>query len=193
MQVHGLSTQLSPTIYVNHEQSPKPQPKGPLSQEGIDRAFARPQRLSNYVFKLDAQTFTILSGKNTQDCGVATATVNGRNIRVTNIPRTLIDIAVRPAYAGGVKHVAEVFKAAAHKVKVSTLLETLQAVAHKYPFHQALGYYLTLAGISPSKLLPLKEIGIHHRFYLDYGTTDVQLDDTWQVYVPAELNAEFNS
>ncbi|ANO49983.1 type IV toxin-antitoxin system AbiEi family antitoxin domain-containing protein [Woeseia oceani] len=185
--IHSLSQLRSPTIYVNKEQSKKPPPKGPLSQAAIDRAFANRQRRSKFVFEYEAQTFTILNGKHTEHSGVIEVPIGSRDIRVTNVPRTLIDITVRPGYAGGVTHVAEVFRSAVDKIDIDALLQTLQDIDHKYPFHQALGYYLTLAGIPQSQLAPLRAIGIKHKFYLDYGMSNPRLDDTWQVYVPADL------
>ena len=44
MILQGLCEESPKAIYVNYEQSPKP--KGSLSQEGIDRAFANAQRQS---------------------------------------------------------------------------------------------------------------------------------------------------
>ena len=184
---HGLSTRPSPTIYVNKEQSRKPAPKGSLSQPAIDRAFARRQRRSKYIFEYEKQTFTILSGKHTEDHGVGTVRNGRRDIRVTDIPRTLIDLAVRPGYAGGVTHVLEIFKAALNSIEIDDLLSTLQKVNHTYPFHQALGYYLTTAGVPKAQLEPLANLGIVHKFYLDYGMNDPHFDDTWQLYVPAEV------
>ena len=182
--VHGLTTKSAPTIYVNKEQSPKPPPKGSLSQSAIDRAFANKQRTSNYIFKLDRQSFTLLNGKHTGNYGVESLSIDGRAIRVTNIPRTLIDITVRPSYAGGIGRVIDVFKAAQGKVEVEELLKTLQHVNHKYPFHQALGYYLKVAGFSKSQLKPLSDLGLKHKFFLDYGMTNPAFDAIWQVYVP---------
>lgn len=113
--------------------------------------------------------------------------IGGRSIRVTDIPRTLIDITVRPGYAGGVTHVADIFKEARDRFQLDALLRTLQQINHKYPYHQAIGYYLTMAGVSYSRTKPLRDLGMAHQFYLDYGMTNPQLNNTWQIYVPAEL------
>ena len=190
VDIHGLSVKRSPTIYVNREQSVKPSPKGPLSQPAIDRAFAHRQRRSKYVFELDAQTFTLLNGKHTGDCGVETVSTGGREVRITSILRTLIDVAVRPAYAGGVAHVMAIFRKAADKIEIDALLEILGRLNYKYPYHQALGYYLAAAGLPDSTLERLRDIGITHKFYLDYGMTNPDLNDAWQVYVPADLTGE---
>src|SRR5713226_184703 len=46
----GLTEQIPKTIYINREQSPK-RPPTHLTQEGIDRAFSRAQRQSEYVLR----------------------------------------------------------------------------------------------------------------------------------------------
>ena len=45
--VHAVTNQLPKTIYINVEQSPKPQRARQLTQAGIDRAFSAKQRESN--------------------------------------------------------------------------------------------------------------------------------------------------
>lgn len=181
---HGLSREPAPTIYANKEQSPKTPPKGPLSQVAIDRAFTTKQRTSNYVFSLDGQSFTLLNGKYTGNYGIETIELDGRAIRVSNIPRTLIDITVRPSYAGGVAGVIGVFCAAKERLDLEVLLKTLQHLNHKYPFHQSLGYYPETAGFSAAELQPLRNLGIQFQFYLDYGMSNAVLNSDWNVYVP---------
>jgi hypothetical protein len=48
--LHGLLTFNPETIYLNREQSAKPVSNGPLSQDGIDRAFSKKQRTSQDVY-----------------------------------------------------------------------------------------------------------------------------------------------
>ena len=42
--LHGLTDQIPQTVYVNAEQSPKPKPRGGLTQASLDRAFRARQR-----------------------------------------------------------------------------------------------------------------------------------------------------
>jgi hypothetical protein len=65
MHLHGLTDRVSKTIYVNKEQSPKPQSRGVLTQPAIDRAFKSAPRVSNYAFISGPHQFVLLSGKNT--------------------------------------------------------------------------------------------------------------------------------
>lgn len=60
-----------------------------------------------YKSEEDSYRYTFLQKKtNSIDVGVKTI----KKIRVTDLERTLIDIAVRPAYSGGVFEVLEAFK-----------------------------------------------------------------------------------
>src|SRR5713226_624616 len=123
--LQGLTDQLPRTIYVNREQSPKPKSNS-LTQESINRAFSRKQRMSKYVYTYDGWQFTLLSGKNTGRLEVTTMTdPSGQHVDATKLERTLIDVVVRPAYAGGIYQVLEAYKAAKDRLSVNTLIATL--------------------------------------------------------------------
>ena len=68
--IHGLLSYNPETIYVNREQSAKPALDGPLSQEGVNRAFAKKQRTSQDVYSWGTTRIAILSGKNSGGLGV---------------------------------------------------------------------------------------------------------------------------
>ena len=125
--LHGLTDQIPKTIFVNYEQSAKPQSQGKLSQEGIDRAFSNRQRESKFWFDYEDYRLMLLSGKATGRLEVTTIKSElGESLDVTKLERTLIDIAVRPVYAGGVFQVLEAYKQAKDQVSVNTLLATLK-------------------------------------------------------------------
>jgi predicted transcriptional regulator of viral defense system len=178
----GLTQQQPKTIYVNKEQSKKPQPEGALSQEAIDRAFSRPQRRSNYVYRIDGFQIVQLSGKATGRAGV----IDDQTTRlpITSLERTLIDIAVRPRYSGGVFQVSQAFKEAANDLDASKLISLLGILNHRYPYHQALGFYLERAGADNYLLSRLRGYGLHFDFYLDYSIANPVLDKSWRVYYP---------
>jgi len=186
--LHGLTEQIPKVIYVNKEQSPKPAPEGPLSQGGIDHAFRNAPRVSNYTFKYDDYRITLLSGKNTGRLEVSEMTgPKGEVLEVTKLERTLIDIAVRPNYAGGVFEVLAAYRAAKDRVSFNTLLATLRKLSHVYPYHQAIGFYMERAGYEQAKLDRLRELGLNFDFYLTNRVAKPQYSPTWRIHYPEGL------
>ena len=99
LYLHGLAP--LDTIFVNHEQSPK-HSTSRLTQAGLNNAFKNPQRQSTYVFRYGTSIITFLNGKNTGGAGIVEMqSPAGERLRTTSLERTLIDVVVRPQYAGG--------------------------------------------------------------------------------------------
>jgi predicted transcriptional regulator of viral defense system len=185
---HGLSLQLPQTVYVNREQSPKPRPKGGLTQAAIDRAFQNKPRTSNYYFAYQGKKLLLLSGKSSGRYGVEPVELpTGEVLDTTNLERTLVDITVRPTYAGGVLEVLKVFREAATNVSLPALLSTLQRLDYIYPYHQAMGFYLQRAGFSNKELKGFRELGINYAFYLANHIVRPEYDADWRLYYPREI------
>lgn len=187
--LHALTPQIPRIVYVNKEQSPKPEPTGSLTQQGIDRAFANTPRTSNYVFVFEGTRIVLLSGKNTGNLEVSDVVgPTGQAFRATKLERTLIDITVRPNYAGGVFDVFRAFSAAVDRgVSIPTIIATLRRLNHVYPYHQSLGFYLQHVGAPMKSLQRLQELGLEYDFYLAHRMPEKQYDPTWRIYYPAGL------
>ncbi len=134
----------------------------------------------------DLGEVTLLSGKHTDGLEVGTAlTPRGRSVPTTKLERTLIDIAVRPDYAGGPSRVAAAYEQAVKRgISSNVLLATLTKLDYKYPYHQAIGYYLDRAGADGKLLDRLRSLGFSLDFYLNYGMKKRQLNQAWRIYVP---------
>ena len=87
---------------------------------------------------------------------------------MTCLERTLIDIVVRPRYAGGVFQAAQAFSQAAKEVDIPKLVSLLSRLNYRYLYHQALGFYLENAGNNDSRLGRLRD-PLQFDFYLDYS------------------------
>jgi hypothetical protein len=179
--LNGIAAETS-IVFLNKEQTPKPQAQV-VSQDAIDHSFANRQRYSTNVYKSNAGDFLLINGKNTRLFGVE----RRDHLLVTNLERTLIDMTVRPEYAGGTENVLKAYKAGASRVYLPRFLETLKALNYVYPYHQAIGFYLQHAGFPARQLDFLRELGTTFRFYLGYGKVERGFDEYWCVYYPISL------
>jgi hypothetical protein len=106
MYLHGLIDTQPKEIFINVEQRERPQNSMELTQTGIDKAFRNHARVTANKAMVDGHTINLLNGKQTANLGVIQKEISDiGTFFLTNIERTLIDIAVRPVYSGGVKEV----------------------------------------------------------------------------------------
>ncbi len=183
--LHGLTDLLPRTFYINREQTPKPAPKGELAQAAINRAFGGKQRTSNYIFTYDGNRFVLLSGKNTKRYGVIqTQGPSGEPLELTDLERTLVDIVVRPAYAGGAVEILHAYQAAKGELDPQKLAKTLKALDYKYPYHQAIGFLLERTGHPESALKAFRKPGIDFDFFLSNALANPDYDDSWRLFIP---------
>ncbi len=189
LQLHELTDQVPKSLYVNAEQGRKVARKTTLSQAGIDTAFARAPRVSNNMCVYEGLRVYLLNGKHTGNLGVVDSVgADGARIRITDIERTLIDIVVRPVYAGGVAQVLSAFRLARERVSINKLVGMLKRIDYVYPYHQAIGFYLDKAGgYRESQVALLQEIEQTHDFYLTYQMKEKDYSREWRLFYPKGL------
>jgi len=187
--LHGLAAPDPGTLYLNVEQSQKPAPRGGLSQRGIDLAFSRRQRQSNLVYTKGTLSVVQLAGKHSERLGVDNLVgPEGEILAVTDLERTLIDIVVRPAYAGGPALVLAAYCDAKNRIDIDRLITTLKTLDYIYPYHQAIGFLMQQAGYPEGALAKLRALGIKHKFYIDYGMKDPIFNSEWRLYYPKDIH-----
>jgi hypothetical protein len=180
-----------PELYINAEQGPKAHNGSILTQDAINRAFKGRQRKSKLIYEYANTRITVLSGKNTGRLGVVAAVApTGEVVQVTSLERTLVDIAVRPAYAGGVEEVLKVYEAVRHRVSLELLFETLHVLEYSYPYHQSIGFYLRRAAYDPHEIKRFAAAGMKYDFYISYDMIEPAFDAEWRVYYPSSLDKQ---
>ncbi len=188
LSVHELTEQIPRTIYISTEQSKKFNYE--LTQEGIDNAFAKPQRVSKNFAEYENTTIYLLTGMNTNNLGVIEVNAldfNGK-IPVTNLERTLIDIAVRPSYAGGISEVIKAYQNASPKVSINRLAAYLKKINFTYPYQQTIGFYLEKSGMyRDSQVNLLRKEPFMYDFYLTYNMKQKAYSKSWKLYYPQNL------
>lgn len=189
VRLHGLTEQVPKTIYLNQERRDAPEPpEEPFPQEAIDAAFARPPRIStNEVLHGDARIVYLTSAYHA-GLGLMSGSVNygdkrALQLRYTSLERTLIDIAVRPFYAGGFFEVAKAYENAKDRVSVNTMGAMLKRMEFGYPYHQAIGYYLERAGYKPSVIDIFRKMPMERDFYLGHMEESHYIPE-WRLFVP---------
>lgn len=187
MYIHQLTLQIPKSIYISfdkyEERNSFNESDINLEQDAIDKAFSKPQRITSEVYKseLDGTRYFFLQKKShSSDFGI----INENGLSFTDLERTLIDIAIRPSYSGGVFEVLEAYRSAISKVDISKLNDYLCKFNYVYPYHQLIGFYLEKAGYDISKLKPFFDKKSNLNFYLTYNMTNKNLDYKWGVYYP---------
>jgi len=186
--LHGLTDQAPRMFYVNREQTEKRPSGTPLTQQAIDRAFRSQPRTSKFVFQFRDKRVCVISGKHTGKLEVGNIRgPAGEDLVATKLERTLVDLAVRPQYAGGVHEVLAAYEAAKGRASSNVIIATLKKLDYVYPYHQAIGFYMARAGYPKSAQTRLKELGLQFGFYLVAGIKDLDYVEEWKLFVPKRL------
>jgi hypothetical protein len=186
--VHGL-TSSNDQIVVNFEQGEHI--RNPLpEQSAIDGAFKARARLTKNWISTEHGIITMLNGMQTGELGVVnlhTTEICGQKslIRVTDLERTLIDMTVRPHYSGGIEVIIEAFRAARARVDTVKLASYLERLRYVYPYHQAIGWYMTAANFEQHQIAPISSIPRLRNFYLINKIELPLFDQFWKITVPA--------
>jgi len=192
MRAHGLTEQSPKSIYLTDERTAPnaSERKNTISQADIDNAFKKPARASSNWVEYDDKKIYLLNGADTSHLGIVTELMTDESgaevqARLTNLERTLIDITVRPVYAGGVFEVAKAYELAKERVSINKLVATLHKLSFVYPYHQAVGYYLQRADYKPSQIDLVRRLSRAQDFYLSHEMNNTSYDSDWRLHIPS--------
>lgn len=190
MRIHQLTLQLPKTVYVSvdkyeilNESSQKE-----LKQEAVDKAFSKKQRTSSEVYKSEYNGYRyVFVYKKFKSKGIGVESVN--NYMVTDLERTLIDIAIRPIYSGGVFQIVEAYKTAMKDVDTNKIYKYLEQLDYIYPYHQLIGFLMEKSGFPGEKTEIFLKKKSHINFYQTYNMSNKKLDEKWGIYYPIGLES----
>lgn len=189
MFLNDLTEQIPKNIYVNFEQIPRNQNNTvELTQGAISRAFQNNVRQSKNTVSFENYKITVINGKCTNKTGVIKLIEkDGTEIAVTDLERTIIDITVRPIYSGGVHEVLNAYRLGKDRISVNRIKAYLKKINYIYPYHQAIGFYLEMAGYPEKRLKLLEKNDIKYDFYLTHKMTNTNYSSRWRIYYPKSL------
>ncbi len=189
MYLHELTEQIPKKIYVNFEQTAKIRVDKGISQQRIKSAFMRPWRTSQNIASYNNYKICLLNGMYTGKLGVTeTVGSDGSKIYVTNVERTLIDIAVRPVYSGGIFEVLKAYRLAQGKVSINKLSAMLERLDYIYPYYQVIGFYLEKARVyKESQINLMQKFDMSYDFYLTHQMKNMNYSKKWRLYFPEGL------
>ncbi len=191
MRIHGLTEQIPKTIYISVEKkSPTHNPDN-LSQEAIDSAFQKQPRATQNIVELSDGKSRVAFLQSAyheeiglEDIRIVTKNPEGIPIRCTSLERTMIDIAIRPFYAGGVAEVMKAFENAKGLLKVNKMSAMLKKMKFLYPYHQVIGYYLERAGYKSTLVDIFRDQPMDYDFYLTHGMEHTNYCEAWRLFIP---------
>jgi len=186
MYFNELTEQIPKSYYINAEQKKIKKQKPELTQAGIDTAFANKPRITTNTISIRDFKISILNGKYSSNLGVVERFLqDGTKIKVTNNERTLIDIAVRPFYSGGIFEVLNVYKKAIDNVSINKINAYLKELDYIYPYHQVIGFLLEKAGVYKDIQIDLlRKHKFEFDFYLTNQIENPEYSKKWRLYYP---------
>lgn len=185
LTIHDLTLQIPKNYYITKERiALTKNGESTLTQENIDNAFKKQPRISTDKRYLKGNSITLIIGQFQDNVGVIPYR---KYYKVSDLERTLIDIAIRPFYAGGITQVLEAYRNAKSRVDIKKLFMYYQKMNLIYPYHQAIGFYMEKAGYNKKEYQTFMEIDQHYKFYLTYNMAKPEFSTLWNLYYPRGL------
>ena len=191
LRMRGLTEQTPKTIYISTEKKHIVANQQTLTQEAINSVFQNPPRATQNIIDLPDEHSRIAflqsachEGVGVEDFVLFNGHIEGVSIRCTNLERTMIDIAIRPFYPGGVAEVAKAFENAKDSLKVNKMSAMLKKMKFLYPYHQVIGYYLDRAGYKSTLVDIFRDQPMNYDFYLTYGMGHTTYCKEWRLFIP---------
>ncbi|MBX2924404.1 MAG: hypothetical protein KF746_19535 [Chitinophagaceae bacterium] len=182
--LHGLSD-YSRNIYISVPQkSIKEIGEATILQENIEAAFKKKQRTSNDRWIYGDHCFIYHTCSEISSDHLTK--IHG--LPLTTLEKTLVDMAVRPTYSGGAIAILNAYRRAMPSASIEKIVLIMDEMNYSYPYHQAIGFYLSNAGFDRNQLVSLRSRKMKYKFFLDYNMQGAMFDPQWNLYYPADMS-----
>lgn len=182
LYINNLTLHIPKQIYLTLERKSLDQNNNILKQENIDRVLSKPPRITSDKRNYKNFDINFINGQYQNLIGITTFR---SQYAVSDIERTLIDIAVRPFYSGGVTQVLEAYIYAKNKLDPKKLMDYYAQLNYTYPYHQVIGFYLEKAGYDAKMYNEFLNFDdLEFDFYLTYNILHKEFSKKWRLCYP---------
>lgn len=186
--INSLTLQIPKVIHLSLERTKRYEynSNNTITQTAVDKSFKKKPRISKDIRYYQNNSVMYLNRQFQNNIGI----VSYKGIyKVTDLERTLIDCVTRPFYAGETTQILDAFKTAKSLLNTEKFIQYFSAMKFTYPYQNAIGFYLELAGY-PEEIIR-HFYGIRNtniKFYLTYDIHLPELSQKWSIYHPKNIS-----
>lgn len=178
LNLQGYSNYRNNFIFVSSELSEKnKQDDIELTQEAIDKAFAKPYRRTHSVGKYEDKNIVFLSPKYTKNYAVIE-----KQWSISSINRAFVEMIINVQYFRNSLEIIDTFIPLKEKLDIEEVFDIVDQFDLIYPYFQCVGYYLEKIGFKKEELSKFKDEVSELKFYTDKSQDTYKFDDYWNMY-----------
>lgn len=178
LNLQGYSNYRNNFIFVSSELSEKTRyDDTELTQEDIDKAFAKPYRRTHSVGKYKDINIVFLSPKHTNNYSVI-----NKQWSMSSINRAFVEMIINVQYFRNSLEVIDTFIPLKQKIDINEVFDIVNEFDLIYPYFQCVGYYLEHIGFTKDELIKFKDEVSNLKFYTDKNQDIYKFDDFWNMY-----------
>jgi hypothetical protein len=178
LNLQGYSNYRNNFIFVSSELSEKIKDNDiELTQEAIDKAFAKPYRRTHSVGKYQDKNIVFLSPKYTKKYAVIE-----KQWSMSSINRAFVEMIINVQYFRNSLELIDTFIPLKKKIDIDEVFDIVNEFDLIYPYFQCVGYYLQQIGFTKNELIEFKSEVSELKFYTDKNQDKYKYDDYWNMY-----------
>jgi hypothetical protein len=178
LNLQGYSNYRNNFIFVSSELSEKVRyDDSELTQEALDKAFAKPYRRTHSVGKYEDKNIVFLSPKYTKNFAVIE-----KKYPISSINRAFVEMIINVQYFRNSLEIIDTFIPLKEKLDIDEVFDIVEEFDLIYPYFQCVGYYLEHIGFTKDELTVFKDEVSELKFYTDKNQDVYKFDDFWNMY-----------